>query len=585
MAAKEPKGKYAVRYQPSKAPDKSKPWCVINIETGAVNGRWHATEGKADDQLKAMYANMGKAALMHSQQREISYLTPVKSFSEGWIDGGTTRWIQLYPYDSWDHPFFGTTTITPDAAKKFVENFDRKVYGQELHSDYEHGLDRAKGTKASGKFLKVEAREDGCWALVQFTEQAKKEIDDGEWNYWSTSHYDTWTHPQTGEDHEFVLEGGALTNKPYVKGMVPLNFSELVIDNPDLKVHAALTGASRNDLPDSAFLYIEPGGKKDSEGKTTPRSLRHLPYKNSEGAIDHPHLVNAKARLSQNSTGAKDGSSWLSDSLRQRLLGRVNGLLKQHSEVLLDVGLLSNDEVNSLFGIEDEPVISNDDVDEEGMNELLKRFSEKLGLDEDADEDAVLTAVTELVDEIEPLRELKAQRQEAKQFSELYPEQAEELERLRQRDQEREAKQFSEALLAKRITRKVGEGDDAKDEPTGLGFSALAAEKAGNLVKAFSEGKATVEGLKEFTETILDNGIVDYGTHGSSREDETDPEPKVKKDDTPQNIRKAFSERINKLADDEFDGNFMAAYAEAAERWPEEFEAYKTRKPIMAAAG
>jgi hypothetical protein len=54
-----------------------------------------------------------------------------------------------------------------------------------------------------------------------------------------------------------------------------------------------------NDLPDSAFAYIEPGGEKDEQGKTVPRSLRHLPFRNAEGNIDRDHLVNALARLPQ----------------------------------------------------------------------------------------------------------------------------------------------------------------------------------------------------------------------------------------------------------------------------------------------
>ena len=54
-----------------------------------------------------------------------------------------------------------------------------------------------------------------------------------------------------------------------------------------------------NNLPDSAFAYISPGGKKDEQGKTVPRSLRHLPYKNKEGQVDPAHVRNALARLSQ----------------------------------------------------------------------------------------------------------------------------------------------------------------------------------------------------------------------------------------------------------------------------------------------
>jgi len=69
----------------------------------------------------------------------------------------------------------------------------------------------------------------------------------------------------------------------------------------DGRLKAVWTTAYVNSLPDSAFLYIEPGGDKDSEGKTTPRSLRHFPYKDDSGAVDLPHLRNALARIPQSS--------------------------------------------------------------------------------------------------------------------------------------------------------------------------------------------------------------------------------------------------------------------------------------------
>ncbi len=55
----------------------------------------------------------------------------------------------------------------------------------------------------------------------------------------------------------------------------------------------------QNNLPNSAFAVIAPGGEKDEEGKTVPRTLRKLPYKNAQGNIDLPHLRNALARLNQ----------------------------------------------------------------------------------------------------------------------------------------------------------------------------------------------------------------------------------------------------------------------------------------------
>ena len=53
---------------------------------------------------------------------------------------------------------------------------------------------------------------------------------------------------------------------------------------------AAMSTKEINDLPDEDFAYIEPGGEKDEEGKTTPRSLRHYPIH------DAAHVRNALAR-------------------------------------------------------------------------------------------------------------------------------------------------------------------------------------------------------------------------------------------------------------------------------------------------
>jgi len=60
-----------------------------------------------------------------------------------------------------------------------------------------------------------------------------------------------------------------------------------------------------NNLPDSAFAVISSGGEKE-EGKTVPRTLRHLPHHKSDGSLDIPHLRNALARLPQTELSAED---------------------------------------------------------------------------------------------------------------------------------------------------------------------------------------------------------------------------------------------------------------------------------------
>ena len=71
---------------------------------------------------------------------------------------------------------------------------------------------------------------------------------------------------------------------------VEVDFSQQIRER---SIGANLSSKEKNNLPDSDFAYISPGGHKDSEGKTTPRSLRHLPIP------DAAHVRNALARLNQ----------------------------------------------------------------------------------------------------------------------------------------------------------------------------------------------------------------------------------------------------------------------------------------------
>jgi HK97 family phage prohead protease len=90
------------------------------------------------------------------------------------------------------------------------------------------------------------------------------------------------------------------------------------------EIKAAWTASYINDLPDGSFLYIEPGGNKDSEGKTAPRSLRHFPYKDANGAVDMPHLRNALSRIPQSN---------LPQTVKDTLTARAQRLLDNSKAV------------------------------------------------------------------------------------------------------------------------------------------------------------------------------------------------------------------------------------------------------------
>ena len=84
------------------------------------------------------------------------------------------------------------------------------------------------------------------------------------------------------------------------------NFKEKVLGGLE---KAKLSRATINNLPDSSFAYIEAGGKKDKDGNTAPRSLRHFPIQ------DAAHVRNALSRAVQ---GIKKGGK-SADNARRAL--------------------------------------------------------------------------------------------------------------------------------------------------------------------------------------------------------------------------------------------------------------------------
>lgn len=144
---------------------------------------------------------------------------------------------------------------------------------------------------------------------------------------------------------------------------------------------AVWSTAYQNDLPDSAFLYVESGGSKDAAGKTTPRSLRHFPYKDQDGKIDLPHLRNALARIPQSSLpqNVKDAAI----AAAQRHLGDTTKAVSKNYEARLEFPILKIDaEERLITGVvlePDEVDAQNDTVKPEIIKAAAHRFMANYG--------------------------------------------------------------------------------------------------------------------------------------------------------------------------------------------------------------
>lgn len=318
-------GLYQVMRMESKAPDKSKPWAVVNLETGDVNGRWHASKEEALAQARAMYASMGDKAKVHGEDVIHNAFFLFADAATLVQAGEGVKWIEAIAPKTYSTPAYGDVVVTEQTIDNFIRNINTNIRGQDIAINYEHGIDPSKGLKAAG-WIKGARRNDLTGKLelgIDFTEPAKQEIRNGEWKYFSLEWDDEWMHPD-GLFYQDVVMGGALTNRPVAKGLMPINFSEIFDEKEQLDAKI-MTGAHLkhddepeyefavwstayvNSLPDSCFLYIDSSGG------------RHLPYKDKSGKIDMPHLRNAAARLNQ--------VKGMSDAVAARIRAKIERLL------------------------------------------------------------------------------------------------------------------------------------------------------------------------------------------------------------------------------------------------------------------
>lgn len=211
-----------------------------------LKGGCHDTREEAVAQLRALYA---------SENKKMHVLLPVEQFSDitQETDNPNIKWVQAWRYSTWDHPVYGKVEVTPQLVEQFKDHLDKNTYGQEILVNYDHGMDSAKGNKAAGRVVDIEARDDGGWYKVEFTDEALREIKGGEWRYLSPEYQD-WIDAEKGETFDNVPVGLAITNRPFFKNMTPMNFSEFFtevehhgqeeVDNMDelLKKFAELFG-------------------------------------------------------------------------------------------------------------------------------------------------------------------------------------------------------------------------------------------------------------------------------------------------------------------------------------------------------
>lgn len=189
------------------------------IAWGAVKrAGWHQDEAGAWQRPKAAGELMLEARL---EAMEASEMSGYRFTSEIELsEDKRTGTVQIFPpVGKYNHPRYGELNISPEFLDRVKANFEAKVYQQDLPLtvDLEH---ESKLSGAAGWIKDIEVRGDkGMWATIEFNDRGKSLVDGDSYRYFSPEFYSKWQDPATSKDYTNLLIGGALTNRPFFKGM------------------------------------------------------------------------------------------------------------------------------------------------------------------------------------------------------------------------------------------------------------------------------------------------------------------------------------------------------------------------------
>ena len=164
---------------------------------------------------------------------KMSYLVDLSTLKFDELAENVSSWIMAMPIGKYNHPVYGKIDITSDRVQRFAANVNNSVRGIDLDIDYDH---KEYGGEAAGWVRQAEPRNDGLWILVEWTTKAYEAIKSKAYRYFSPEFDDTWTHPSSGEKFKDVLFGGGITNRPFLKGIQPLNLSEDYYKTGEIKL-------------------------------------------------------------------------------------------------------------------------------------------------------------------------------------------------------------------------------------------------------------------------------------------------------------------------------------------------------------
>jgi hypothetical protein len=201
-------------------------------------------------------------------------------------DGFHRSWIMLFPQGEFQHPQYGELNFTHAKLADIKNKWEQHVRHIDVALDVDHKANDGD-SRATGWIEQLQLRDPspdgqtpaGLWALIKWTPYGLQRLKDDEFRYFSPD-FGRYEDAQSGEVYEDVLNGGALTNRPFLKVIPAIKLADgtAVSRKPWGSVKKSM-------LPRSAFLdqgdpdkkstwrlpVYEGTGPKDADGCYTQR--------------------------------------------------------------------------------------------------------------------------------------------------------------------------------------------------------------------------------------------------------------------------------------------------------------------------
>ncbi len=139
------------------------------------------------------------------------------------LDGDKpSSWVTVTRTGTFRDPRYGEFEISREMLLAMKENFDRRVYGQDVMIDVAHRPDNG----AAGKVVELMVDANKLRARVEWTPYGVDAIKNRGYLYLSAEYHEDWQDNEKRTKYGCVLLGAGLTIRPVVKHLDPVQLSE-----------------------------------------------------------------------------------------------------------------------------------------------------------------------------------------------------------------------------------------------------------------------------------------------------------------------------------------------------------------------